>query len=227
MGTRRGGRDQGRTQPHELVGLDDDRVAGTALLSSTRASRSRQPEDLAANHVSRVLRGRVPPSARERLASRFDLPRQQSVARPPQRWKIVTGALPPPLEAQCGQPLSHYSPRPARLAMRQPSCRRGEREGIGSRPKRSTYCATNIGAAGFEPATFRPQTECSTRLSHAPRGPILGPFGSQAIDPCLKPRSQIIDDPGPECTELLWILIPRGAGKRKQLDWTRAAGSSW
>ena len=27
---------------------------------------------------------------------------------------------------------------------------------------------TSIGAAGFEPATFRPQTECATRLRHAP-----------------------------------------------------------
>jgi hypothetical protein len=30
--------------------LDDDRVAGTTLLSSTRASSRRQPEDLAADH---------------------------------------------------------------------------------------------------------------------------------------------------------------------------------
>jgi hypothetical protein len=50
--TRRGGRDQGRTQPHELIGLDDYRVADTALLTPTRASRRRQPKNLAANHVN-------------------------------------------------------------------------------------------------------------------------------------------------------------------------------
>ena len=40
----------------------------------------------------------------------------------------------------------------------------------GSSSETATRRATNlkIGAAGFEPATFCPQTECATRLRHAP-----------------------------------------------------------
>src|SRR5665811_872565 len=60
MGTRRGGREQGRAQPKELERLKNHRVTGTALLAATRTSRGRQSKDLAANHVSRALRVPVP-----------------------------------------------------------------------------------------------------------------------------------------------------------------------
>jgi hypothetical protein len=170
MGTRRGRRNQGRAQCHELVGLDDDRVADAALLSPSRASRGRQPEDLTANHVSRALRGRALTSARERLASRLDPPRQQPVAQPPRQWKSAIGAFLPPLEAQCGQPPSRCSCRPARLSAQRPNCHPGGREGIGSPPERSMNCATDIGAPGFEPGTSPTRTVRATRLRHAPRG---------------------------------------------------------
>jgi hypothetical protein len=40
-GTCRGWRDESRTQGYELIGLDDDRVAGTLLLTPACASRRR------------------------------------------------------------------------------------------------------------------------------------------------------------------------------------------
>jgi hypothetical protein len=52
-GTRRRGRDEDRAEVEELVGLDNDRVASPALLVAERASRRRETEDLAANHLSR------------------------------------------------------------------------------------------------------------------------------------------------------------------------------
>ncbi len=182
MGARRGGRDQGRAQADELVGLDDDRVASAALLSPPGASWRRQPEDLTANHVNRALRGQAPPSARERLASRLDPPRQQPVGRPLRRWKIAIGVLLRPPGAPCEQPPSRCSPRPARLSGRQPSCHPGERGGIGSQGQCSTHCATNIGAPGFEPGTSPTRTVRATRLRHAPKAAIISeqPLGGRS-----------------------------------------------
>ncbi len=76
-------RDKCRAQRHELVGLDDDRIAGPALLPTARVPRGRQPKDLTANHVSRAIRARARPSPREWPASRSDPPHQQLAARPP------------------------------------------------------------------------------------------------------------------------------------------------
>jgi hypothetical protein len=57
-GTCRGWRDENRTQGNELIGLDDDRVTGTSLLTPACASRRRQAEYIAANHFSRAISGR-------------------------------------------------------------------------------------------------------------------------------------------------------------------------
>lgn len=46
-------RDENRTEVEELVRLDDHRVPRPALLVAARASRRRQAEDLAADHLSR------------------------------------------------------------------------------------------------------------------------------------------------------------------------------
>jgi hypothetical protein len=62
--TSRGGRNEHRAHIEELVGLDDDGIASSALLSPARASRRRQAEDLAASHLSRAAVERALPAAR-------------------------------------------------------------------------------------------------------------------------------------------------------------------
>src|SRR5437870_5796668 len=52
-GTRRRRRDEDGAEVEELVGLNDDRVARAALLVVARASRRRETENVAADHVSR------------------------------------------------------------------------------------------------------------------------------------------------------------------------------
>jgi hypothetical protein len=52
-GARRRRRDKDSAEVEELLGLDNDRVASPALLVAPRASRRRETEDLAANHLSR------------------------------------------------------------------------------------------------------------------------------------------------------------------------------
>lgn len=60
----RGRRNEGRAQRHELVGLNDDRVAGAVLLPPAHTSWRRQSKDLAPNHVNRSIWARARPSAR-------------------------------------------------------------------------------------------------------------------------------------------------------------------
>jgi hypothetical protein len=58
-GTRRRGRNEQRAEIEELVGLNDDGIPSSALLAPARASRRRQAEDLAANHLSRAAAERA------------------------------------------------------------------------------------------------------------------------------------------------------------------------
>jgi hypothetical protein len=51
-GARRGGRDKDGAEVEKLVGLDDNRVTRPALFVPARATRRRQVEELAADHVS-------------------------------------------------------------------------------------------------------------------------------------------------------------------------------
>src|SRR4051794_2699615 len=62
-GARGGRRDEHGAEVEELVGLDDHRVAGAALLVPAHASGRRQAEELAADHVS-PRAGRVRRAAR-------------------------------------------------------------------------------------------------------------------------------------------------------------------
>jgi hypothetical protein len=52
-GARRYRRDEDGAQVEELISLDDDRIASPALLVAANASRRRQTEDLAPDHLSR------------------------------------------------------------------------------------------------------------------------------------------------------------------------------
>jgi hypothetical protein len=58
-GTRRRGRNEQRAEIEKLVGLNDDGIPSSALLAPARASRRRQAEDLAANHLSRAAAERA------------------------------------------------------------------------------------------------------------------------------------------------------------------------
>jgi hypothetical protein len=187
-GTDRGWRNEGRAQRHELVRLDDDRVAGAPLLTSACASRRRQAEDLATNHVSRAIPVRGQTSARGWLASQRDLPRLPRVPRPPRQWMSAPGALPQPLGERCEPPRSRSSRFPAQFSELRLNCHPSERGGIGSPHECSTIRATNIGAPGFEPGTSPTRTVRATRLRHAPSEAII-PEGRE--DACRGRRSAL------------------------------------